>query len=258
MIDTPLPTFSMGSAMIGYRISLQFNTEETKPGCHEYTFVAVIHSGRFGEGKPEFISHAASPDLAVHNVIDLRFLTLKSDLTPEEGEQLAAHRVRFNEAIKLYREEGAPSTEAVTHLDRFGGWVDAVTDNHQRSPERVALRALEELTETCLDLNCSAGMIYGAVTDALHNQSLKAAAQSGHTVFPSQLNNGRPVQDKDPLAELADTRLVLADLAHVLGANEAEIQKLMLDKWAKLSRAYATGELDHNHQTFYIRKAHIK
>lgn len=258
MIDKPLPDFDMGSAMIGYRVSLQFNTEETKPGTHEYTFVSVLHGGRFGELKPEFLSHAASPELAVHNVIDLRYLSLKSDLTPEEGQQLAAHQARFSEAIKLYRDESYSVAEPVAKLSRFGNWVDAVTDNHQRSPERIARRALEELTETCLDLNCTAGMIFESVTDAIHNQALKISRGDQRTVWPSQLNNGTPVPNRNPVAELADTRLVLNDLAHALGVTEAEVQQLMLDKWETLRRAYAVGRLEHNRQTFYIRKDHVQ
>lgn len=95
-----------------------------------------------------------------------------------------------------------------------GAFIDSVA-GQRRTPAAVAGRLLEETVELALSAGLSAAEIMGHISDALHNQSLKASKAQSKTVFPSQLSG-----DKGELPEeCADVGLVLKDLCHVAGVD---------------------------------------
>lgn len=92
----------------------------------------------------------------------------------------------------------------------IGRFVDSIAGK-KRTASAVAGRLLEETVELGLATGLTPGQIMSHVADALHNQALKASAEAGRTVFPSQL-----VADASEVAEeCADVGLILKDLCHV-------------------------------------------
>lgn len=127
-----------------------------------------------------------------------------------------------------------------------GDFIDGVAGK-QRTPSAVAGRLIEEATELCLASGLSAGDILAHVTDALHNQALKATLKNGQTVFPSEV-----VDSLDALPEeCADVSLVLKDLAHVANINLHQQEQI---KWEKFTqKSFRVSDQG----TVYAIKPHI-
>jgi hypothetical protein len=146
--------------------------------------------------------------------------------------------------------------------DEIGQLVDSISHNSRvfRNWGRVARRALEECVELCLACGAHANEILGSVGDSLHNQALKASYRSegedeAVTVFPSQLRM-RQGDSESVVKELADVRLVLADLMYLVDVSEPAVGLVMREKFNKLSSVDARFATDGH--TFYLRKSHIK
>lgn len=137
----------------------------------------------------------------------------------------------------------------------IGPLVDKITSNNRRKPARVATRALEEMTEVALAAGASATEILAAVSDAIHNQCLKASIASGVTVFPSQLV-ARYNMD-DVISELGDARLCLNDLEYVCGIDPSWSATAEALKFQKL-QATPLSQFNTDGQTFYLVKPHVK
>lgn len=132
-------------------------------------------------------------------------------------------------------------------VSEVGVFIDSVAGK-VRTPADVAGRLLEEVVELSLAAGLATADIYSHVTDALHNQSLKASQNLGRTIFPSQLV-GEQVELGE---ECADVGLVLKDLCHVAGVDPSREEAL---KWGKFTqkqfRVSPSG-------TLYAVKPHIK
>lgn len=148
---------------------------------------------------------------------------------------------------------GKSDQEAVSP-EEIGALVDRIASNTDRSAARVSLRLLEECVELCLASGASGREIMASLSDALYNQALKVTATSTVTVFPSQLLCS---SDKAEMSkELADVRLVMADLMYVSTVDEASVTKEERAKFRKLTDP--TAEFATDGHTFYLRKSHIK
>lgn len=153
-------------------------------------------------------------------------------------------------AIENAQQKGCwvPQDGAVTS-QIIGNFVDSVAGN-TRTPSAVAGRLLEEVVELCLAAGLSGGDIQMHVTDALHNQSLKASAKANKTVFPSKL---APCFNPEDLSEeIADVGIVLKDLVYVCDANQNAAE---VDKWNKFTRKNFRVSPE---GTLYATKVHIK
>lgn len=142
----------------------------------------------------------------------------------------------------------------------IGQLVDRISQNNRvfRNWGRIARRALDECVELCLVCGADTNEILGSVVDSLHNQALKAsynAEDEGVTVFPSQLRT-RQGASESVVKELADVRLVLADLMYLVDVSEPAVGLVMREKFNKLSSVDARFATDGH--TFYLRKSHIK
>lgn len=138
---------------------------------------------------------------------------------------------------------------------RIGTLVDRIADNTRRSPRRIFLRALEEMVELGYAIGVSVGEMHSAVADSTHNQCLKASDQLGATIFPSQ---HLPIYSvHEILKELADTKLVLADLMYVVGLDGSQVETQIAKKLAVLESA-GLEDFNTDGNTFYLKKRHIK
>jgi len=129
-----------------------------------------------------------------------------------------------------------------------GSFIDSVAGK-RRSPAAVTGRLIEEVVELGLSAGLTPGSIMEHVADALHNQSLKASAVNGKTVFPSQLTIG----NIDEIAEeCADVSLLLKDLCHVAKIDLPEEEN---NKWSKfIQKEFKVSKSG----TIYAVKPHIK
>jgi hypothetical protein len=254
MINLPAEDFNMVAAMTAFHISVDFHTRELQLNVHEYMFIAKMHGGRFGEEGISFMSYSSSPELAVHNVVDYYKLATRDQPL---GEVSAYELETYRGVEKECRSILAADCEEVQAED-FGKWIDEVTGCSDRDPKQVAGRALEELTEGCLEIGLTFGEVMGHVADSWHNQCLKLSKDEGRTVWPSQAHESIIPSDVEATAELADTRLTLLDLQYLLKADEKQVQQLMHKKVQKLKQAHVEGRLRFSNGTFYLVKDHVK
>lgn len=127
-----------------------------------------------------------------------------------------------------------------------GQFIDGVA-GQKRTTGAVAGRLIEESTELCLAAGLSAGDILAHVTDALHNQAIKATHKTGQTVFPSETTDSLNSLPE----ECADVSLVLKDLAYV--AN-IDLHQQEQTKWEKfIKKQFRVSEQG----TVYAVKPHI-
>lgn len=142
--------------------------------------------------------------------------------------------------------------------DEIGTLVDRTTQNvsqgKPRSAARIARRVLEECVEMCLEAGANAQEIMGSVSDSLHNQALKLSAESAVTVFPSQIESS--FSHSPLIKEIADVKLVLADLLYVSRISTQDVSKQERAKFNRLCDPSAQFATDGH--TFYLRKPHVK
>jgi hypothetical protein len=152
-----LDSIHMNSAMIGHQISLVHNMEEAKPGTFVYTFIAIMSAGRFGLDGVAAISHGASPELAIHNVIDYyKLKNNKEALLPKELHELEEHEVQSKEAQRLLTSTALPWETAGTPSARLHYLFDeldqrfpnAVSPVSSEPPEPKYLAAIDKLMKT--------------------------------------------------------------------------------------------------------------
>lgn len=150
---------------------------------------------------------------------------------------------------EIMEEQEAKNGVSQVEVGAFIDNVSSAAGVAQRKPAAVAGRLIEEVVELGLAAGLSPGRIFEHVTDALHNQALKAST-SCCTVFPSQLV--ADTSDSERAEEAADVSLLLKDFCHVsgidLGAEETT-------KWRKFTgksfRVMPTGVV-------YAVKPHVK
>lgn len=135
--------------------------------------------------------------------------------------------------------------------EEIGEFIDKVSKNAEvplRKPVAVAGRLIEEVVELALAAGLSPGKIFEHVTDALHNQALKASTES--TVFPSQLEADTGFLEC--AEEAADVSLFLKDFCHVVGFDLDFHETIKWNKFkAKTFRVMPSGVV-------YAVKPHVK
>jgi len=130
--------------------------------------------------------------------------------------------------------------------NEIGTFIDSIA-GHVRTESSVAGRLLEEVVELCLASGLSAGQILAHVADSLHNQSLKASATTGHTVFPSNLHG----EINELPEECADVSLLVKDICHVAGIDIFEQEQVKFSAFKlKTFRVTEKG-------TVYAVKPHV-
>jgi NTP pyrophosphatase (non-canonical NTP hydrolase) len=147
-----------------------------------------------------------------------------------------------------------------------GRFIDSKTVGHtQRTPQAVAGRLIEETVELALVVGVKSGKIFDHVADSLANQAIKASMSNRHTMFPSQLNDDyvAPTEGTDAVVlhdiniagEVADVRLVLKDLLHVLQFNVEVMDEAEARKWASfIEKEFRVAE----NGCLYAKKLHVK
>src|SRR5690348_10545515 len=102
------------------------------------------------------------------------------------------------------------------HLDTINkvGDVSKMDQNHLI--QRACARGLEEFVELCLTAGMSTGDIFQAVTDAFHNEGLKAQQ------YPSRFER-RNVDFTNMIVEVVDVRICLDYIRHLSGVSKGQI-----------------------------------
>jgi hypothetical protein len=134
----------------------------------------------------------------------------KANKTGEMCKAVRETRVKLQSFLQKYQ----------VRPDDIGLFVDFIGtrfDVPRRTPQAIAMRALEECVELCLATGAHPGAIHLVVGDSLANQALKASRVTGKTVFPSEVSE--EYDAKEVGGEAADVLLCLRDLEYVAGVD---------------------------------------
>ena len=186
-------------------------------------------------------------------IYDPSFEAMWQDVRNKNLVRVADSVRRYNSRIRMITL--AKSNNDVMTDATVGTFIDSVAGT-KRTPKAVAGRLLEEVVELCLAANVKPEEIFMHVTDALHNQTLKASHAANATVFPSGLMEHTKTYRSDQselVDEIADVSLVLRDLRYVMqgfrhDVAEQEKWKLFTQKSFKVTPSGVV----------YARKPHIK
>lgn len=102
--------------------------------------------------------------------------------------------------------------------------------------QRASARLIEETVELCLTAGMSTGDVYEAVTDAIHNEALKAS------VYPTKFQ-GHRTDHLNMIVELTDNHICADFIRHICDISPERIDQSILDKLELLRIRAEAGEL---------------